>query len=58
MSYFLHLFHFQDILQNGFNLDLSEQKALWISKGLAVGYGVVCFGFIYVAKYMPGVLEV
>ena len=45
-------------MQDGMNMKLSDERGLWISKVLAVVYGAICFGFVYVAKYMPGVLEV
>ncbi len=38
--------------------DFSDRATLWATKGLAVFFGLVCYGFVYVAKYLPGVLEV
>ncbi len=47
-----------DFVEAGAGWELSKKTSLFITKSLALAYGLICFGFVYVAKYLPGVLEV
>ena len=49
---------FRDILEDGCGVRLSEAKALILSKCLAVVFGLVGFGLVFVVKSIDGVLEV
>ncbi len=48
----------QDFIVGGCNVKMSERVSAWVSKGLAVGYGLLSFLLVFVVKYLPGVLEV
>lgn len=47
-----------DFIQGAFDANISDKQALWISKGLALLYGFISYGAVYVVKYTPGVLDV
>ena len=36
---------------------MTELKKTLITKGLAVGYGVLSFAVVFLVKYLPGVLQ-
>ncbi|CAH1253684.1 SLC5A6 [Branchiostoma lanceolatum] len=40
-----------------FTKNMSETKITWISKGLAMAYGVICIAMAWVASQMGGVLQ-
>jgi len=48
---------FQDFIQGGCGLKMSEKKKTIVAKGLAVGYGILAYGIVFLVKYLPGVLE-
>ena len=37
---------------------MDEKKKTIVSKGLAVGYGILAYCIVFLVKYLPGVLEV
>ena len=37
---------------------MSDARATHVSKGLAMGFGVLCFGLVFVASQLGNVLEV
>ncbi len=47
-----------DYVQGYLDVELSEKTAVMAAKALAIIYGGVCYGFVYMVKYLPGVLEV
>ena len=49
---------FQDFIQGGCGVQMSEKKKTIVSKGLAVGYGLLAYAIVFLVKYLPGVLEV
>ena len=49
---------FQDFIQGGCELHMSERKKTIVSKCLAVGYGILAYAIVFLVKYLPGVLEV
>jgi Na+/proline symporter len=48
----------RDFIQSGCNIHLTETRATFITKMLAVSFGVVGYGVVFLVKYLPGVLEV
>lgn len=48
----------KDFISSGCNIHLSEEKQTLITKILAVVFGVIGYGIVFVVKYLPGVLEV
>ena len=32
--------------------------SIWVTKGLAVAYGILSYLVVFLVKYLPGVLEV
>ena len=48
----------QDILISACNKKFTEKTKTLVTKGLAVGYGIISYIFVFVVKYLPGVLEV
>merc|ERR1712242_416970 len=36
---------------------MDEKKKTIVSKGLAVGYGILAYAVVFLVKYLPGVLE-
>ncbi len=46
-----------DLVEGYLEVELSKATSLWATKVFSVMYGVVCYAFIYVVKYLPGVLE-
>ena len=49
---------FQDFIQGGCEIKMSEKKKTIVSKALAVGYGILAYVIVFLVKYLPGVLEV
>merc|ERR1719154_1000109 len=48
----------RDFIQSGCDIKLTETKATLVTKLLAVGFGVLGYGTVFLVKYLPGVLEV
>ena len=48
----------KDIISGGCGIDLAEKKATMLSSIIAVVFGVISYGLIFMVKYLPGVLEV
>ena len=48
----------KDFFGSGCNLKLSEERAALVTKLLAVLFGVIGYGIVFLVKYLPGVLEV
>merc|ERR1719384_618076 len=48
---------FQDFIQGGCGVQMDEKKKTIVSKGLAVGYGILAYAVVFLVKYLPGVLE-
>ena len=48
----------QDILVSACNKKFTEKTKTLVTKGLAVGYGIISYIFVFGIKYLPGVLEV
>ncbi|KAL4240018.1 hypothetical protein ACF0H5_000813 [Mactra antiquata] len=47
----------QDVIRAYFVPEMTEAKATWISKLIAVVFGVICLGLTYVASKLGGVLQ-
>jgi len=47
----------RDFIQSGCNIQLTETKATFITKMLAVAFGICGYGVVFLVKYLPGVLE-
>merc|ERR1719308_178697 len=47
----------RDFIQSGCNMQLSETKATFLTKMLAVGFGIIGYVVVFAVKYLPGVLE-
>merc|ERR1719347_2166181 len=47
----------RDFIQGGCNIKLSETKATFLTKMLAVGFGILGYVVVFAVKYLPGVLE-
>merc|ERR1719427_644998 len=47
----------RDFIQGGCNIQLSETKATFITKMLAVGFGIIGYVVVFAVKFLPGVLE-
>merc|ERR1719402_590238 len=47
----------RDFIQSGCNVKLSETQATLTTKLLAVGFGIISYGIVFMVKYLPGVLE-
>merc|ERR1719273_708856 len=47
----------QDILISACNKKFTEKTKTLVTKGLAVGHGIISYIFVFVVKYLPGVLE-
>jgi len=47
----------RDFIQSGCSIELTETKATLVTKLLAVGFGVIGYGVVFLVKYLPGVLE-
>ena len=48
----------KDFLGSGCKINLSEDRAALVTKILAVLFGVLGYGIVFLVKYLPGVLEV
>ena len=48
---------FRDFIQSGCNVKLTETQATLTTKLLAVGFGIISYGIVFMVKYLPGVLE-
>ncbi|KAE8605598.1 hypothetical protein XENTR_v10015220 [Xenopus tropicalis] len=46
----------QDLIKPHFP-SLTESQATWLSKGLALGYGLLCLGMAYISSLMGSVLQ-
>ena len=49
---------YQDFIQSGFKLNVSERKASIIAKSLSIGFGILIYGLIYVVSNIPGLVDV
>jgi len=47
----------RDFIQSGCNIKLTEAKATFVTKMLAVAFGICGYGVVFLVKYLPGVLE-
>ena len=47
----------RDFIQSGCNIKLTEERATLLTKILAVTFGIVSYGVVFLVKYLPGVLE-
>jgi len=47
----------RDFIQGGCNIKLSETRATFLTKMLAVGFGIIGYVVVFAVKYLPGVLE-
>lgn len=47
----------EDFIKGVFVPDLSDEKATKISKLIAVAFGLICFGLVFVAEQLGGVLQ-
>ncbi len=47
-----------DIVEGYLEIKMSDTAALWWTKAFSIMYGLLCYAFVYVVKYLPGVLEV
>lgn len=47
----------RDFIQSGCRVTLTEERATLVTKLLAVGFGVLSYGVVFLVKYLPGVLE-
>ena len=48
----------KDFIGSGCNIALSDEKQTLITKILAVTFGIIGYGMVFMVKYLPGVLEV
>ena len=48
----------QDMFISACNMKFDEKKKTIITKSLAVGFGILSYVFVFMVKYLPGVLEV
>ena len=49
---------FQDFIQAGCQVKISEKRATLVTKALSAGFGVLCYATVYLIKYVPGVVKV
>ena len=49
---------FQDFIQGACGVQMTEKRKTLVSKGLAIGYGLLAYAIVFLVKYLPGVLEV
>ena len=49
---------FQDFKQSGFNVNIAEQKKALVCKVISVAYGCLCYGVLYMIKFVPGIMQV
>jgi len=47
----------RDFIESGCKVNLTETQATLITKLLAVGFGIISYGIVFMVKYLPGVLE-
>eukprot|EP00092_Neocalanus_flemingeri_P020321 GFUD01022011.1.p1 GENE.GFUD01022011.1~~GFUD01022011.1.p1 ORF type:complete len:631 (-),score=155.00 GFUD01022011.1:122-2014(-) len=47
----------RDFIQSGCNIKLTEARATFVTKMLAVGFGILGYAVVFLVKYLPGVLE-
>jgi len=47
----------RDFIQAGCNIQLTETRATFVTKMLAVGFGILGYVVVFAVKYLPGVLE-
>ncbi len=45
-------------MESGCGVKLSDERATIVSKIIAVGFGILGYGVVFLVKYLPGVLEV
>ncbi len=53
-----NLSFFRDFIETGCGIYMTEQRATYVTKALAIIFGVVGYIFIFVVKNVGGVLEV
>ena len=49
---------YQDFIQAGCQVKISEDKSTMITKALSAAFGILCYGLVYVVKNVPGVVKV
>ena len=49
---------YQDFIQAGCKLNISEKKSTIITKSLSLGFGILIYALIYVMKNVPGLVAV
>ena len=49
---------YQDFIQAGCQLKISEEKSTWVTKALSAGFGILCYATVYIIKYVPAVAKV
>ena len=47
----------KDFIASGCNIILTEEKQTIVTKVLAVVFGIIGYGMVFMVKYLPGVLE-
>ena len=47
----------KDFIASGCNIALTEEKQTIVTKVLAVVFGIIGYGMVFMVKYLPGVLE-
>ena len=49
---------YQDFIQAGCQITISEKMATLLTKALSAGFGLLCYALVYLIKYVPGVVKV
>ena len=47
-----------DLVEGYLDRRMSRKASLWATRAFSVAYGAVCYAFIYLVKYLPGLVEV
>merc|ERR1719435_911949 len=47
----------KDFMLSGCGVKLSEERSTLVTKGLALVFGVISYGVVFMVKFLPGVLE-
>ena len=48
----------KDIIGSAFGIKLTAKKETIAATSLAIGFGVLSYGFVFLVKFLPGVVEV
>jgi len=51
-------YYCRDFVESGCGVKLSDERATIVSKIIAVAFGILGYGVVFLVKYLPGVLEV